>query len=95
MEQKTDHDILIRVETKLEGLTDEVRKSNDGLKDQIMELKNSKVDTKVFSDLSSIVEKHDKMITRYGWLVAIGVGIVLTLQFVTIIAATMHANVSN
>lgn len=84
---KSDHDILIRVETKLEGLTEEVRRSNDGLKDQISELKVTKVDKDAFDDLAATVEKHDKLLGRYGWLIAVGVGIILTLQFITLISS--------
>lgn len=84
-----DHDILIRVETKLESLTDEVRLMRDGTKEQITTLFATKLDKKTYEaeskNTSDAIEKHDRQIGRLTWLVYIGVGIILTLQFVALI----------
>lgn len=92
MNEKTDHDILIRVETKVEGLTDEVRLMRDGVKEQITSLQSTKVDKTTFDILAETVDKHDKLLVKYGWLIAVGVGIILTMQFVTIIVSSLSKN---
>lgn len=86
MENKTDHDILIRVESKVESLTDEVRLMRDGTKEDISKLYNQKVEVTVFNEFKNDVinqnRENDSRFQKNERLIYIGFGIVITLEFV-------------
>ena len=81
MEPRTDHDILIRVEGKVENLTDEMRLLRDGTKDNIKELQDKKVDKETFKTLVELVTNQGRQIETLKRLVYIGVGGVIVIQF--------------
>ena len=44
----TDHDLIIRLDTKLDNLTDEVKRGNDNTKEQLTALGNNKLEKDEF-----------------------------------------------
>lgn len=64
MQQGDDHDLLIRVDTRLETLIKEVQLMRDGTKEQIRNLEVNKLDINTFSTYISSKEKSDSEARR-------------------------------
>lgn len=78
MDPRNDHDILIRVETNLSNLTDEVRLMRDGSAKRLSDVETGKLDKAAFDDFQkTVMADHEKRLRRieryyFGALAIVG-----------------------
>lgn len=72
---ETDHDLLVRIDTKLEGLRDTVGAFNLSSATDRRQLHEIKAN-------STVTEDHEKRLRLVERLMSIGFGIVLTVQLI-------------
>ncbi len=87
--QPNDHDLLIRLDQKIENMTDEIILLRDGSNKRLAVVEENKLDKKTFDDYRSSNDgnikalfKSDENIKR---ILYIGMGIVITLQFIALL----------
>ena len=94
---KTDHDILIRLDQKVQDgfltLNSEMKMLRDGTHQKITDLEVGKLERSVFisykTDTDKLIDALFKSDDKLKRLVYIGVGVLATIQFVMIIVATV------
>lgn len=94
-----DHDLLIRLDENVRGLTAEMKLLRDGTFARIHDIEANKLDvdafeafktenTKAITALFAITEKLEKKSDKQSYLLYTGVGIVVTLQFISLLVAS-------
>lgn len=97
-----DHDLLIRLDENMRNLASEVKMIRDGTFARITDVEKNKLDVSQFASykeeneksikaLFGITEKQSDKIAKQSYFVYIGIGIVITLQFIAIIVASGRA----
>lgn len=96
-----DHDLLIRVDTRLETLIGEVQLMRDNTNQRLAKVEDGKLEKADFNDFRNELNKAletrtkendirftnlERSVNRLIWLVAIGAGVLGTLQFLAPIA---------
>lgn len=93
MDTRTDHDLLIRLDTNVQNLTREVAGLRDNTIARMTSLETYKLDKTVFdsykeenekavSALIKTTEAQGQKLDRQSIYIYIGMGIIMTLQFV-------------
>lgn len=84
-----DHDLLIRVDTKLESLTHEVRLMRDGAAERLNYVELNKLNIKIFEEYKEEVEErekdHEVRMRRMERVIYGGIGGLAVVQFVVIL----------
>lgn len=94
-----DHDLLIRLDENMRSLTGEVKLLRDGTISRINDIERGKLSTDEFRGYKEDVDKSIKAlwsvsgeqgrkIDRQSYFVYIGIGIVITLQFIGLVVAS-------
>lgn len=97
--QNNDHDLLIRLDENVRGITAEIKLLRDGTFDRINILEKGKLEIQSFTDfkvendkaikaLFGITDGLAKKQDKQAYFIYIGIGIVITLQFIGVLVAS-------
>lgn len=90
----TDHDLLIRLDTKVDNITTEMVMMRDSITIRVSELSSSKLDISIFKQFLERYEResrdtgtkdgdYEARLRRIEVRMYIGMGVLLTLQFLS------------
>ncbi len=101
MEQKSDHDLLIRLDENVRNLRTEVGGLRENVVGRVNTVELLKVDKTTFEDykaendkaldeVKKMAKETSEKQDRQSMYIYIGIGIILTLQFVAMILSSYH-----